>query len=127
MSMEQTVIDSVSKLNGEHVVGGLAGVAGIYLAFKRFAVRVATEDVNISEARATTAVIELLRSEIERLALTNEKLVNELVLFQIENAKLTRKVNELSESLDEMKTKLEIVKIRGRRSDWLEGEERRSQ
>ncbi len=119
------LIESIKNVTGETVMGGLAGCAGIYLAFKRLAVRAATEDVSLSEAKATTTVIQMLRDEVERLSTTNARLINELRIFQVENAKLTRKVAELSDALEDMKIKLEIVSIRGRKADRAPGEERR--
>ena len=120
-------MESFESISVEAAGGGLAGLGAMWLLFKRFAVRVATEDVSLSEARATTSVIELLRGEIERLAAANARLANELTIFQIENAKLNRKISELSEALDEMKVKLEIVAIRERKTYRVNNEERRDQ
>ena len=119
------MMENLERISMEAAGGGVVGLGALWLLLKRFAVRAATEDVSLSEARATTSVIELLRGEIERLSTTNARLANELSVFQLENAKLNRKISELSEALDEMKIKLEIVSIRGRKADRIGSEERR--
>ena len=121
------MMENLERISIESAGGGVVGLGALWLLLKRFAVRAATEDVSLSEARATTSVIELLRGEIERLAAANARLANELTIFQIENAKLNRKISELSEALDEMKVKLEIVAIRERKTYRVNNEERRDQ
>lgn len=109
----------------EILAGGLIGAAGVFLALKRIALRAAVDDTKLTGMTAAKAVIELLRTEVERLSTINTRLATEINSLKFENLKLNTKITELSIALDEMKTKLEIIAIRGRKGDRVNDEERR--
>jgi len=123
------MIESLAQLTNasieELVAGGLLSAAGIFIFLKRIALRAAVDDTKISSVKAAREVIDLLRAEVERLSNINSTLAGEINSLKFENMKLNIKVSELSNTLEEMKVKLDIVAIRGRNGERIGDEERR--
>lgn len=110
----------------EHVGGGIVGLTGIWLLFKKVLVKSAIEDTNLSSSEAYNDVINLLRQEVQRLNENNTMLVRELSELHVENSKLRGEVTALKDTVAVMRTQLEVLQLRKTDIDYLDGKDRRS-
>jgi predicted nucleic acid-binding Zn-ribbon protein len=73
-----------------------------WLFFKRIMLKSAKDTTGIKSEEAKTDVIELLRSEIERLNVSNTKLADSLNELQVENIKLRQEILDLRSTINEL-------------------------
>jgi len=99
----------ISQLTPESVGGGIAGLAGMWLMFGKLLLKKAIDDTSKSSAEAETAVIELLRGEVERMALSNKELGRALKEFQLENVELRREISDLHETINTLSERLNSI------------------
>ena len=86
----------------EIIAGSFMSAPVFWLYFKRVMLKSANDTTNIKSAEAKTDVIELLRSEIERLNASNTKLSETLNELQMENIKLRQEILDLRSTINEL-------------------------
>lgn len=88
---------------------GIAGLGGFWLVFKRFLVKNAMENTNLSATDAYSEIINTLREEVGRLSETNTKLAKALNDLQAENINLKHEIAQLHNALNSMRERLGII------------------
>jgi uncharacterized protein YlxW (UPF0749 family) len=86
----------------EMVAGSFMSAPVFWLYFKRIMLKSAKDTTEIKSAEAKTDVIELLRSEVERLSAINSKLSESLNELQQENIKLRQEILDLRSTVNDL-------------------------
>lgn len=118
--------DLQELLTPESLTLSAFGIGTLWLVVRKLWMNAVVENVKVSESSATKTIIDTLRAEVERLSAINTNLSGALNELRIENANLRNDVNRLNSALEEMQIKLQIVSIRGRAGERIDGEERRN-
>ncbi|MCK9394227.1 MAG: hypothetical protein M0Q44_01385 [Methylobacter sp.] len=89
----------------ELVGGGIGSVIGFPLLvwfYKRVFAKAAFEDTSKTATDAQCSVIEMLRSEVERMAHSNKELGLAVAQFQHENVALKQEMSKLHETINQL-------------------------
>jgi predicted RNase H-like nuclease (RuvC/YqgF family) len=89
-----------------------ASLPSLWLFIQKLRASSANTTTDIKAAVAQTEVIELLRSEVERLGEINGKLATSLNELQLENYKLKIQISELHATISDMSAKLNAMSRR---------------
>lgn len=92
----------------EIIGGGVAGIFGVFLFFKKFMVRSSIETANLSTADAYGEIINSLRQEVKRLGEANSELARTLNAIQLENIELKTEVARMQQVLAKMEKLSEV-------------------
>jgi cell division protein FtsB len=97
------------QIDPEAGMGAVAGLASVWLVFKKLLVKSKREDVNLQAEGAQMDVITLMRSEIRRLSDGNKELVDTINNFVRITRELTAAMNEMERENDQLK--LEVKRL----------------
>ena len=103
----------------EIATGGAAGIVAIALILRKFQSMWAKEGSDISTVSASQSVVNMMRTEMLRMAKVNDELAIKLNSFQTENIELKDKIGQLTSQVtsfqqENVELREELIDLKGK-------------
>jgi hypothetical protein len=100
---------NINNIAPEWAAGAVIAIPAFFLFLKKIALKTAIADTGIEATDAQCAVIEMLRSEVKRMAVSNKELGVSLQDFQRENVELRKEISFLHETINQLSERLNAI------------------